>query len=133
MAPFPRSQTTEKKTQTHTYLSQALACPSPLLCPVPYSDLNMAPQLSVQLKHCAVQCNNHWCQCNKLIMLQSKVVQRQAVIHSILTLACQHKNFCCLCMHQAMSATTNCSVTQAHTPAIVESKPLHSSVFSFFT
>ena len=35
-------------------------------------------------------------------------------------------------MHQAMTATNNCSVTQAHIPAIVESKSLQSSVFPFF-
>ena len=49
----------------------------------------MAPQLSVQLKHCAVQCNNHWCQCNKLIMLQSKVVQRQKTMSSFSPYPCR--------------------------------------------
>ena len=64
-------------------------------------------------------------------MLQSKVVQSQEVIPFILTKAFLHKNFCFLCMHEAMTATTNCSVAQAHTPAIVESKPLCNSVFPF--
>ena len=91
----------------------------------------MAPQHSVQLKQCAAQCNNHWCHCNKLIMLLSKVLQRQAVIPFILTKAFWHKIFCFHCMHQATAATAYCSVAQAHTPAIVESKPLHNSVFPF--
>ena len=39
----------------------------------------LAPQLSVQDKQFAYRCINHWCQSNKLKVLQSKVIQRQHI------------------------------------------------------
>ena len=130
----------KKNTHTHTHtLNMSLTSPCMSITLIVSCSLLwfktihcMAPQLSVQLKHCAVQCNHHWCQCNKLIMLQSKVVQRQAVIPFILTKAIWHKSFCFLCMHEPMTATTNCPVGQACTPAAVESNLLHSSIFAVF-